>query len=436
MYQIEARPEWRWMRNFDEFNASRKDENGNFNFNGPLCQMKEWVEFSKSAGVDYHIFEAKWHDGICYFDTKYTNWKTPLDYCKIFAEESRKRGIPFMFYYSSIFDHNPQFDDIQPLRSATSSFIARHGRSKREVVDYSVKFTLWAYQYQGRRPPADLPLNDFTYNPKKYEKYLLNQMVELIESYKPDGMWMDWYMGKAERSAKLIMDFMKAKYPDVILTFNSSNHARLKWAHYTSGEAHTVRSAWDQGQRYRHKAKPWELVGPAALRWDNPSSRPDPYEGARIAAIIMASGGKFSFGLPSQMDGVLYPEPARHVAMVGNWYQPRRSLFTEAIPMKYRGDGVPGIEVSEMGFGTIGSIYENDRLIHIFNFHGAKKPLTIRFFDRYWGNIRQILLEPAGKELEIRRQTWQPLPFAPRTTDIVIPEEDIDLVDNIIRIKS
>ncbi len=108
MYQIEARPGWFWNRNYDKFNASMMDENGNLNFNGPFCKMKKWVEFSKKVGVDYHIFEVKWHDGICYWDTKFTKWKTPEDYVKVFSEESKKAGIPYLYYYSSIFDHNPE----------------------------------------------------------------------------------------------------------------------------------------------------------------------------------------------------------------------------------------------------------------------------------------------------------------------------------------
>ena len=430
MYQIEARPGWRWMRNFDEFNATMREKNGNFNFNGPFCRMKDWVSFSRSVGVDYHIFEAKWHDGICYFDSKYTNWKTPVDYCRIFADESRKAGIPFMFYYSSIFDHNPQFDDIQPLRAATPSFIARHARSAKEVADFSARFTLWMYEYQKLTPPADVPRNDFTYNPRTYEKYMLDQINELIENYKPDGMWIDWWMGKVERSAGLIMDFMKTQYPHVILTFNNSHRGRLKWVHYTSGEAHTVESAWEQGHEHRQKESSWELVGPAALRWDNPSARSDLYEGARIAAIIMACGGKFSFGVPAQMDGALYPEPSHHVAAVGNWYQSRRKLFTEVVPMPYKGEGVPGVQVSEKDFSTIGNLYGDERLIHVINLHGMKKPLTLKLLGQYWGNTRQIVLEPEGKKIEVR---WQ---IGTDTGNVVIPEENIDQVDTILRIKS
>ncbi|MFW9880283.1 MAG: hypothetical protein ACFFG0_44990, partial [Candidatus Thorarchaeota archaeon] len=84
MYQIEARPGWIWNRNYDKFNASMKDKYGKFKFNGPFCKIRKWVEYSKRVGVDYHVFEAKWHDGICYWDTKFTDWKTPEDYCKVY----------------------------------------------------------------------------------------------------------------------------------------------------------------------------------------------------------------------------------------------------------------------------------------------------------------------------------------------------------------
>jgi alpha-L-fucosidase len=376
--------------------------------------------------VDYHIFEAKWHDGICYFDTQYTNWKTPVDYCRIFAEESRNAGIPFMFYYSSIFDHNPQFDDIQPLRSSTPSFLAMHREKKDEVVDYSVKFTRRILESARARVPRDIPLNDFTYDPEKYEKYLLNQVAELITNYRPDGMWMDWFMGSVESSAELVMDFIKKEYPNVVLTFNNSSNAQLKWAHYTTGEAHTVKSSWEQGNMYRLKIAPWELVGPAARGWDNPSSRTDPYEAARIAVIIMASGGKFSFGLPSQMDGALYPEPAQHVAVTGDWYRPRRRLFTEALPMQYEEEGVPGIHLGEEGFGTIGSIYKDHNLIHIINFSGTRKTLSARLSHESWPGLNQVILEPEGKEIPLHKKA--------DATDFTISGDDIDPVDTIIRV--
>jgi alpha-L-fucosidase len=464
MYQIEARPGWIWERDFDKFNASMKDENGNLNFNGPFCMMKEWVHFSKIVGVDYHIFESKWHDGICYFDTNYTNWKTPIDYCKIFAEESKKENIPFMFYYSSVFDHNPQFDEIQPVKNITSSFIALHREKEEEIIDFCLKFTQFIINQfidslkreRSRKKKGEgetiqknimnLNINEvkdfqkqtlddlkkktlqFTSDPITYENYLRNQIIELIENYCPDGMWMDWFMKSAfqEGSTKIAMDLMKERYPNIILAFNNSINEHPDWAHYLSGETHTVDSAWEQGNRFRRKKQFWELVGPAAKSWFDPTPRSDPLEIARIAVIVIANGGKICFGLPSQMDGSLYPKPAQYIEDFGRWYESRHSLFTEAIPMDYKEDKVPGINLDNKNYGVIGSMYEKDKIIHLINFLGEKKSICLEFSLDYWSNISKVKLVPNDIELNLNKIS--------KGTQIILPQEAIDPVDTMLKI--
>ena len=436
-YQIEARPGWIWNRNYDKFNAFMTDKNGNLKFNGPFCKMKKWVAFSKKVGVDYHVFESKWHDGICYWDSKYTKWKTPEDYCKVFSEESKKAGIPFLFYYSNIFDHNPEFDDIQPLRCITSSFIAMHRKEKKEIVDFSMKLAkltehLDRQEAKKRNIPYnieffdDVCFHEFTYNPEKYENYILNQIKELIENYQPTGIWGDWYFGDTENSAHVIMNFMEKNFPDIILTFNFSIGQNLKWAHYLSGEAHNIESAWNLSNKNRQNKKPWELIGPAQLAWDVPLARPDPYEIFRMAAIIMACGGKFCLGIPSQMDGELYPGPARNLEKLGDWYKPRRLLFTESIPMIYEGDKIPGIQINETDFGIIGVTNKDDKLIHLINFKGKKIGIELYFLQRQWSNIDTIILEPIKKELEYRKENDKII--------VSLREDDIDLADTILKI--
>jgi len=440
MYQIEIRPGWIWNRNYDKLNASMRDENGNFRFNGPFCKMKEWVDFSREVDVDYHIFETKWHDGICYWDTKYTDWKTPEDYCKIFAEESKKYKIPFMFYYSNIFDHNPMFDDIQPLRGLTPSFIAMHGNDKEFIQSYSKKVAETAFdlfnhskQRRGKKLPADykffddLEFHDYKYNPAKYEEYLKASVKELIDNYKPDGMWMDWYWTAEETSTYIVMDLLENEYSEVILTYNQSIDKNLRYAHYLSGEAHDVPLAWKIGNKYRTKKVLWELCGPAAENWDDPTSRSDPYEIFRIAAIIMACGGKYVFGLPSQMDGELFPEPVKNIELFGEWYKPRKQLFRDAFPMTYKGKKVPGISIKEKEFETIGSINQGDNLIHLINLSGKIVEVTLRFSLDKWEHIDKIILEPNKKELEFKKDGNEMV--------LSISEKDLDNADTILRIK-
>ena len=442
-YQIEHRPGWRWNRNYDKFNASMRDAKGNFKFNGPFCRIKEWVEFSKKKiGVDYHLMEIKWHDGICYFDTKLTDWKTPTDYGKQFAEESKKAEIPFLFYYSSIFDHNPMFDTIQPLRGVTSSYLDFGKWSKPFVplmgifLTYAAWFVYRYYRYTKTRFKKKkekakflswIKLNRFRLNPRRYEKYMLGQLIEIVENYRPNGLWMDWYQMNMDRSGSIVMDFMKEKYPNIILTFNNSLGWDLKWAHYLTSEFHNVNMAWTKANKFRNSKTFWELIGPAALSWDRMEERADPYEIIRMAAIIMANGGKVVYGLASQMDGTLYPEVAAQMDQLGDWYIPRRNLFREAIPIKYKGKNVPGVKVSNSKIKTIGTRLDNDYLIHLINFGGKESSIRVNLKQKRWSSVEKVLLEPKKEEIDLKAGLKEKY--------ILLSDEDLDPVDTILRIK-
>jgi hypothetical protein len=104
------------------------------------------------------------------------------------------------------------------------------------------------------------------------------------------------------------MDFMRERYPQVVLTFNSSILEDLRWSHYVCFETHGIKQTWAQVKQYRNWKRPWELVSPAAANWDAPQPKRNQVENALTAAIIMAAGGKVNFGIASEMDGSFHPE--------------------------------------------------------------------------------------------------------------------------------
>jgi len=410
MYQIEYRPGMDWDRDYEQFNPSMMDEHGKIKFNGPFCKIADWVELSRQVGVDYHIFESKWHDGICYFNTKLTDWKTETDYCGQFAEGSRQVGIPFMYYYSTVFDHNPQFDAIQPNPHSTFS--------------------------------------DLSMDPQpEYEEYLQGQFREIMEQYRPDGMWFDWYW--PDRATKLTIDFFRAHYRDTVVTFNLSNYfpSAYKKLDYTTGEAHDLTGnyiklvktgamrlpiftgAWKWatlGRRVMDHSV--ELISPAGKWWQDPSLRDDPNDLVRMTAIILGSGGKFCIGASAQLNGDIYPDQIKQLKILGEWYKPRKKLFTDSVPLRYRGEQVPGIKIHPPSVKSIASINGRDILVHLVNMDGVTRPIVVEFIGRRWKNIAGVSLEPARKELKLER-----IDGVVKTT---IRPGDIDPVDIILRLKS
>jgi hypothetical protein len=411
-YQIEKRPNVGWDRDYVEFNKSITDENGNLKFNGPFCKIDDWVSLSKEIGLDYHSFEIKWHDGICWFKTELTKWKTDVDYAGKFADLSRKENIPFIYYYSSVFDHNPQFDSIQPNPHMTPSFLG--------LLPGPVYET--------------------------YGKYLRGQYDEIVKQYKPDGLWLDWWW--ADKTTKDTISHFKSKYPDVALAFNLSSmfFTSHKDQHYTSGEAHAldgpfmstreeaggiitvIVSTWKWANLYRMLFKhPWEIITPTSVWWQDMALRTDINEFVRQAAVIMACGGKFCAGTSVQMGGSLYPDHIKQLKTLGEWYIPRNKLFLNSYPVRYLGLGVPGVSVNKKDFNTIATLYSGGILLHVVNMKGKTEQVEITLKSGRWKGLKSAYLEPQHREVEIQSRGSNRV--------IALSQDDIDHVDTIIHLQ-
>ncbi|MFP5439981.1 MAG: alpha-L-fucosidase [Gammaproteobacteria bacterium] len=408
MYQIETRPGWRWDRDYDAFNASLRDASGHFAFNGPHCRIDDWVDLSRDVGVDYHSFEAKWHDGICWFETASTDWKTPVDYCARFADASRAAGIPFLYYYSAVFDHNPQFDAIQPEPHTTPSLIG---------------------------------------NDAGYRQYLLGHYREIMSRYRPDGMWFDWYW--ADASTPFTLEHFREQHPDTPVFYNLSNLFPSSFGKVpvTSSEAHgydgpwvTLRKEdalrvpvltsavkWSNSCRmlFDHR---WELISPAGRWWQDQRLREDPLELLRMTAMVLACGGKLGIGATAQMDGSLFPDQVTQLRMLGAWYKPRRALFTDATPLRYTGMRVPGVKIAGDGFDTVASALDDSVLLHLVNRSGVPRDLSLVLDAREWGRFRQAELLPQGKSIPLHREDGR--------IHISLGRNDVDEVDTIIRLRA
>lgn len=408
MYLTEYRPGMDWDRDYTEFNRSMTGADGKINFNGPFCKVEQWVELSAEVGVDYHIMAVKWHDGICYFDTALTDWKADKDYAGRFAEGSRAAGIPFLFYYSAVFDHNPMFDPVQPRKDMTASFLGI---------------------------PSD----------PTYEEYLRGQYREIMDRYRPDGMWIDWYW--PDSCTRTTLDYFKTNHPETVLTFNISSLFRgaYKKLHYTSAEAHDLdgsyvvirrlgkgvvvimESAWKLSALARRVFDhPWEFVTPVGRWWQNPTLRDDPLDLLRMAAVVMACGGRLCMGAAPRLDGSLFPDQVEQLRLLGDWYRPRRSLFHQSCPLRYRRKEPPGVEVHPGSIKAIACRAGGDILLHLINMDGATRPVRVKLSGRRWRDRRAAFLEPHGRGVDLRS--------VHSGIELLIGKNDVDAVDTIVRL--
>jgi alpha-L-fucosidase len=428
-YTVESRPGWAWNRNYKKYNKSLMDENGGLKFEGPYLKVEQFVDLSKEVGADYHMLYAKWHDGICFFDTKLTNWNTPEDYMAGFSRLSKERDIPFMIYYSNIFDHNPQFDHIQPFPWSTFSYI--------------------------KHP--------------EYLRYLEGQYRELIEQYEPDGMWLDWYAEKRTTQKQndtvtTSINFIRENYPEVVIGFNNSSNYKsaIELLDYTTEEFHSLGSTnpdvegyiksktltkvfnhllplmvtfhsgsatgWERANnRRRDFQHPWSGITPVGKGWQDPSLRSDTNNLPRIAAMVMACGGRNTMQVNIKMDGYIFDDNVRQMRIVGDWYRPRKHLFQGTTPLRYEGDTAPGISGLPEGYKTIASKQGDDVLIHIIKVDGSETLSEIWISKDEWPEIKEVYLEPGHRSLQMEKRDG--------SISLYLDESCVDPVDTIIRLQ-
>ncbi len=160
LYSIRAKDEWIMTQE-----KISKDDYERYleQFEADLFDARNWVKQAKQSGMKYIVLTTKHHEGFALWDSAYTDYKitnTPYgkDVLKEFVEACREEGMKIGFYHSVIDWHHPHFtiDGLHPARE-----------------DEAVK-----------QENRDM---------KIYQKYLYNQVEELVTQYgKIDYFWFDF----------------------------------------------------------------------------------------------------------------------------------------------------------------------------------------------------------------------------------------------------
>jgi alpha-L-fucosidase len=152
----------------------------------------EWVRLAKGAGMKYIVITSKHHDGFAMFDSATSDYdivdRTPYkkDPMKALAEEAKKQGLVFCFYYSIMDWHHPsQFVD-QPGRDRTA------GHHSNEMI-----------------PDQKAA----------YVAYMKGQLKELVTRYDPGVLWFDgeWARWWTEADGKDLYAYVRGLKPSIII---------------------------------------------------------------------------------------------------------------------------------------------------------------------------------------------------------------------------
>ena len=161
-------------------------------FNPVKFDAREWVRIAKDAGMKYMVITSKHHDGFSMFDSRVSKYDivdaTPYrkDPIRALADEAKKQGLKFCFYYSILDWHHPSAYVDAPGKDPTAG-------NRQTLLKPGTK--------------------------DEYVKYMKEQLRELVTGYDPavlwfDGEWQDWW---TEADGKDLYQYVRSLKPGIII---------------------------------------------------------------------------------------------------------------------------------------------------------------------------------------------------------------------------
>ena len=161
-------------------------------FNPTALDANQWMQAVKDGGGKMAILVCKHHDGLCLWQTRYTNhsvasspWRGGKgDEVREVSQAAHKHGIKLGVYLSPA--------DLYQLRTNPKNPDGYYGDGS-QIVPSVIPTDPASFKTDPTKSRA-LPrgFKSYTYNVDDYNRYFLNQLYELLTEYGPiDDVWFD-----------------------------------------------------------------------------------------------------------------------------------------------------------------------------------------------------------------------------------------------------
>lgn len=294
-------------------------------FNPTRFDPKDWARMAKDAGMKYIVITTKHHDGFGLWDSKVSDYDimaTPFkrDIMRELADATRAEGLTMCWYHSIMDWHHP---DYQPNRA-------------------------WS-----NPPPADTSF-------ERYEKYLHDQVTELLTNYGPIGVM--WFDGEWERTwnhtrgSKL--DALCRKLQPNVIVNNRVDVGRGGMAGMS--DAGFCGDFGTPEQEIPPKGIPgvdWESCMTMNTHWGYNAwdkNYKSTTELIRNLVDIVSKGGNYLLNVGPKADGTFPEESVVRLKEIGEWMRVNGDAIyeTQASPFKSlpwgRATMKPGVKSSEI----------------------------------------------------------------------------------------
>jgi alpha-L-fucosidase len=298
---------------------------------------KDWAKLFKEAGARYVIPVAEHHDGFAMYDSRLSDWTAAKmgphrDIIGELGAAVRAEGLHFGTSFHRA-EHDWFFDGGRYFRSDVNDpqFASLYGPAHSWLEDRN-----------------QVLMNDWTYVSQEYADDWLARAAEIVQKYKPDVFYFDWWIGQPNfrpnvtRFAAFYYNFAaKNRIPGVI---DMKDYA-LDW--------HAGVRDFERGMKEGIEADHWQTdTSISNISWGYIEVAHDNYKSSDFLIHqlidIVSKNGNLLLNVGPRPDGTI-PEPVRAILLdIGAWLKQNGEAIYDTTPWFVFGEGPTKIKP---GFG-------------------------------------------------------------------------------------
>lgn len=373
----------------------RRDVVGKFNpteFNADV-----WANTIRKAGMRYVIITAKHHDGFAVYDSDVSDYnmlkatpfgRDPMSELKAACD---KNGLKFGFYYSHAFDWG------EANGSGNDWDYENPGGDKHL---FATRATKWYDEHPEIAPRI-----------RKYvDEKSIPQVLELINKYDPDFLWLDTPHKLPPEENLRILEVARAAKPSILINSRGVQPYEGMPSHFGDYE-----STGDRAVDFPTKDGDWEAIPTTNESYgysESDKSHKTPEFLIRVLVKAVARGGNMLLNIGPKGDGVIDTTDINILKGIGQWMDVNevsiRSTTRTTLPVQAWGESTRN---------------KNTFYLHVFDWPTD----GVLQLGGFLGNVSKAWLLSDENQMDLSHKRTDN-----RTIQFGIPTESPDLASSVI----
>jgi alpha-L-fucosidase len=288
----------------------------------------EWAKLFKEAGAQYVVPVAEHHDGFSMYDSGLSDWTVvkmgpKRDTLAELAAAVRALGLHF-----GLSSHR-----------AEHNFFYSYGRTIKSDVNDPKYASLYGPAHQWLEPGGDEHgmINDWTYVSEAWTRDWLARDTELVEKYKPEVVYFDWWIGQPNfrhavtEFAAFYYNFAAAHGFAGVIDFKDYS---LNWKAATRD--------FERGQQDKIIADHWQTdtsISNASWVYIEHDTFKSPEFLVHQLVDIVSKNGNLLLNFGPRSDGTIPDEVQTTLREMGAWLKVNGEAIYATTPWKTFGEG-------------------------------------------------------------------------------------------------